>query len=244
MKKNIEIGNGKVIKILEAANHTSEVIISGETYTLDDKNWIACYKKLPKQELLKSNPPGEHTVYLLLKRDKSISAGFYLTFNVYDVNLSSMLCGNKQLAFSFANVIMENSGAVDNNNIWAHIELDLLAALLSYVDLCKEIPTEKKTLRYVAELLRDNSIENIDAIFAGLSSDIKIIEKTMASFRTARNNVKEACREDLLIRLKRLVYAMTSFLDLYTNTYQWDYNHIVAWMPLPKNIDRIMITKD
>ena len=119
-------------------------------------------------------------------------------------NLMSMIHGDYLLANSFATVIMENTSADDNDNAWAQTELDLLAAHILYVDLCKEIPPEKKNIGYVAELIRMNSIESMDAMFTDLPHYMKIAEKPYAGFREAKDDFKKSCRNGLLSRLKTL----------------------------------------
>ena len=84
-------------------------------------------------------------------------------------NCLSEINGQELMAQLFCDVIIKNTGSERGDHFWDNAEMNLLKALVLYVD--QNYPPEKKNIGEVYQLLSMTSEKDLNAIFAKLTCD-------------------------------------------------------------------------
>lgn len=86
-------------------------------------------------------------------------------------NCMSDLNGDTMMAQVLTNVIIGNTSSGKGDHFWDNGESNLLKALVLYTDLDNSLPSERKNLAYVYQLLTRNSEKTLTAMFEKLPMD-------------------------------------------------------------------------
>ena len=117
------------------------------------------------------------------------------------VNYMKFIKKDSLKAQSLAYTILMNTNDSTKKDFWDDSMMNLLTALLLYVDLSDDIPEANKNLPYIYELLTQNSVEQLEGKLGNLSGG----HPATAPFRTFMNGdkvVKGNTLTSLAIRLQ------------------------------------------